>query len=158
MRGTIEMKMGWLEVETSKLHPILLVLLGLLLVPLGLLCSIKGLKEGDTRGITIGLMLLAIYALMVWFVLRGLAKSVKYFTAQGLERRDGRSFVWTDLSRVVDRGQEGEVWRTEIYFKNGEAAWLMWNYVVNDEEVSDFVSTLPCEPAHIDEFAASRNV
>jgi hypothetical protein len=139
------MRKRWLEVETSKLHPILLILLGLLLVPLGFLVSIQGLTQGDTRGITIGFTILAVYAGIILVIWRGLAKAVKYFTAEGLERRDGRSFLWTDLSRVVDRGQEGQVWRTEIYFKNGEAAWLMWYYVVNNDEVSDFVSSLPCE-------------
>ena len=139
------MRMGWLEIETSKLHPILLVLLGLLFVPLGLLVSIKGLKQGDTRGITIGLTLLVAYAVIVWLIWRGLAKSVKYFTAEGLERNDGHSFVWADLSHVVDRIRGKKVWRTEIHFKNGEAAWLMWNYVINHDEVSGFLSTLPCE-------------
>lgn len=39
--------------------------------------------------------------------------------------------------------------RTEIQFKNGEAAWLIPAKVSNYREVSQYVDNLPCEQTEV---------
>ena len=142
------MKTSWLEVKVSSMQYILIIILGLILVPLGSLVLIGGVRKGSAQGLAIGLLLLAVYAVIVWLIWRGLSKSVKYFTAEGIERRDGSLFLWADLSRVIDRiNRRRGLWRTEFHFKNGETAWLMWSYVANNDEVSGYVDSLPYEHA-----------
>ena len=145
--------MSRLEVKTSKLQLVLAVLLGLLFVPLGL-ASLAGGLSGGFRIVPVafGLLMLCTFAAVMWLGRRGHARSVRYFSDEGLVRNDGRSFAWSDLSRVVDQiritspahGTKA-VWRTEIQFRNGESAWLIPTKVGNYPEVSEFVRRLPCE-------------
>jgi hypothetical protein len=76
---------------------------------------------------------------------------VKYFSEHGLERNDGRFLSWAELERVVhqvrDVSGKKHLWRTEIRFAGGEAAWLIPLRVGNLHEVRDFVRRLPCEHA-----------
>ncbi|HEX8733792.1 MAG TPA: hypothetical protein VF721_00580 [Pyrinomonadaceae bacterium] len=145
-----------LEVKTGKFHFILIALLGLFLVPLSLFNLINGLSRGfKLAPFGIGLVMLAIFALVVWLMVRAYRKTVKYFTNEGLTLNSGRQMAWTDLSRVVNqiRVKPGTnikmLWRTEIQFKNGETAWLIPGKVANFQEVSAFVSTLPCEQTEV---------
>jgi hypothetical protein len=101
-------------------------------------------------------MLLVAYGAISWLVRRGHARSVKYFSDEGLARNDGRSFAWADLNRVVDQIRITSIahntkalWRTEIQFKNGESAWLIPLKVNNFSEVSEFVRDLPCEHTEV---------
>ncbi|HKS28120.1 MAG TPA: hypothetical protein VJS44_09885 [Pyrinomonadaceae bacterium] len=149
--------MNRLDVKTSKLSFILVILLGLFLVPLSLMNLMNGLLKGFAPvPLGLGLMMLVIYGAVVWLVRRGHAKSVKYFSAEGLVCNDGRSFRWAELSRVVNqiridpaRGNRKLLWRTEIQFKNGESAWLLPTKVSNFREVSEYVNNLPCEHAEV---------
>ena len=144
-----------LEVKTRKRHPILAVLIGLFFVPLGLLNLFNGLVRGFAIvPLGIGLMVLIIYAAIIWLVWRGHTKSVKYFSGEGLVRNDGRSFMWADLSRVVNqitrvRYKPNVLWRTEIQFKNGGVAWLIPSKVTNYHEVSEFIHNLSCEHTEV---------
>jgi len=146
-----------LEVKTSKLQFILAVLLGLFLVPLGAFSLVNGLlKDFAPVPLGISLMLLVTYGAIIWLVRRGHARSVKYFSDEGLARNDGRNFVWADLNRVVDQIKITSIahntkalWRTEIQFKNGESAWLIPMRVSNFREVSEFVRDLPCEHTEV---------
>lgn len=99
-----------------------------------------------------GFVMLALYGAVIWLVRRGHAKSVKYFSSEGLERNDGTRFAWADLHQVVDQVRimsrahnTKTLWRTEIQFKSGEAAWLIPTKVQNFREISEFVRRLPCE-------------
>ncbi|CAN5229494.1 hypothetical protein BH10ACI1_BH10ACI1_34150 [soil metagenome] len=96
----------------------------------------------------VGLIGLACFGLVLWLVLRGYRRSVKIFTPQGLTRNDGKSFAWTNLSRVVDRirtkARGKFIWRIEIRFKNGEAAWLIPMKINNFAEVRAYINNLPC--------------
>ena len=96
----------------------------------------------------IGLMCLTVYSLILWLVLRGYRNSVKNFTAEGLTRNDGRSFAWTNLNAVVDKIRTTPrgrfVWRIEVRFNNGDAAWLIPMKVNNFAEVRAYVNNLPC--------------
>src|SRR5688572_18215496 len=139
--------MSRLGVKTSKLQPVPAVLLGLLFVPLGLASLAGGLSRGfRIMPVAIGLMMLVMSAAVMWLARRGHARSVRYFSDEGLVRNDGRSFAWADLIRVVDQiritslahGTKA-VWRTEIRFRNGESAWLIPTKVGNHAEVSEFV-------------------
>ena len=149
--------MSRLEVKTSRLQLVSAVLLGVFFVPLGLVSLAGGLSGGfKVVPVTIGLMMLVMFAAVMWLVRRGHARSVRYFSDEGLVRNDGRSFAWADLSRVVDQiritslahGTKA-VWRTEIQFRNGEAAWVIPTKVGNYPEVSEFVRRLPCEHAEV---------
>lgn len=145
-----------LEVKTGKFHFILIALLGLFLVPLSLFNLINGILDGlKIVPFGIGLMMLLVFGLVVWLIVRGYRKSVKFFSDAGLTRNDGREFAWTDLSRVVNqiRIKPGTnikgLWRTEIHFKDGETAWLIPRKVANFQEVSHFVGNLPCEHTEV---------
>jgi len=149
--------MSRLEVKTSKLQLVLAVLLGLFFVPLGLASLAGGLSRGfRIVPVAIGLLMLVMFAAVMWLVRRGHAMSVRYFSDEGLVRNDGRSFAWADLCRVVDQYRVTSlahgtkaVWRTEIQFRNGESAWLIPPKVGNYAEVSEFVRRLPCEHAEV---------
>jgi hypothetical protein len=82
---------------------------------------------------------------------------VKGFTADGLNRNDGKEFAWTGLNRVVDKmaikpgSEKKRLWRTEIQFNDGSTAWLIPSKVSNFDEVYAYVSALKCE--HVQEDA-----
>jgi hypothetical protein len=147
--------MNRLEVKASKLPFILTILLGLFFVPFGLVSLVNGILKGfELVPVVIGLMLLISFGLLIWLVRRGYARSVKYFSDEGLACNDGRSFAWADLNRVVDQirirpGGMKVIWRTEIQFKNGDSAWLIPPKVSNYAEVSEYVRKLPCEHTEV---------
>jgi hypothetical protein len=145
-----------LEVKTGKFHFILIALLGLFLVPLSLFNLSNGILDGfKIVPFGIGAMVLLIFGLVVWLMVRAYRKTVKYFTSEGLKRNDGRELAWTDLSRVVNqiRVKPGTntklLWRTEIHFKDGTTTWLIPGKISNFQEVAAFVSTLPCEHTEV---------
>jgi hypothetical protein len=143
--------MNQMEVKASKLPFALVILLGLFFVPMGLMSLLTGLLKGFAIApLGIGVMSLIMFGVIVWMIHRGHKRSVKYFSEEGLVRNDGRSFSWTDLSRVVVqvriRPTGGKsLWRTEIQFKNGESAWVIPTKVSNYGEVAELISGLPCE-------------
>lgn len=145
--------MNRMEVRASKLTFVLVILLGLFFVPMGLLNLLGGLLKGfKVVPLGIGLACLILFAGVVWLILRAHGKSVRYLSAEGLVRNDGRSFAWSELSRVVDKVRirpsgRKSIWRTEIRFKDGEAAWLIPAKVSNYAEVVPLVDGLPCEHA-----------
>jgi hypothetical protein len=156
-RAQGEEGMSRLEVKTSKLQLVLAVLLGVFFLPLGLVSLAGGVSKGvEVVPVAIGLLMLGMFAAVMWLARRGHARSVRYFSDEGLVRNDGRSFAWADLSRVVNQVRitslahgTKAVWRTEIQFGNGEAAWLIPAKVGNYVEVSEFVKRLPCEHREI---------
>src|SRR5215468_2406855 len=137
--------MNQMEVKASKLPFALVILLGLFFVPMGLVSLLIGLLEGFAIApLGIGVMSLIMFGVIVWVIRRGHKRSVKYFSREGLVRNDGRSFSWTDLSRVVVqvriRPTGGKsLWRTEIQFKNGESAWVIPTKVSNYGEVAELI-------------------
>lgn len=149
--------MNRLEVKTSKSPLILSVLLGLFFVPLGLLMLVNGFLKGfAVVPLGIGFMMLVAYGAIIWLVRRGHANSVKSFSEEGLALNDGRNFVWTELNRVVDQiriisvaHNTKSLWRTEIQFRNGEAAWLIPTKISNFQEVREYVRSLPCEHTEV---------
>jgi hypothetical protein len=147
-----------LEVKTRNLQLIMIILLGLFMIPLGLLLLINELAKGSKLApalVIIGGLPLIMYGVVAWLFRRAYVKSVKYFSAEGLVLNDGSSFAWTDLSRVVDRIRLNRVtnfkgvWRIEIQFKNGESAWLLPTKISNFPEVYAFVRSLACEHTEV---------
>ena len=149
--------MNRLEIKADNLQFIMVILLGLILLPLGLFNLINGLTKGFAPARSgIGLVILALYGVVIWLVRRGHGRSVKYFSGSGLVRNDGRSFAWADLSRVVNQVRfrpqaptTKVLWRTEIQFKDGEAAWLIPAKVSNYREAREYVDNLPCEHTEV---------
>lgn len=146
--------MNRLNVKATKTPFVLLGLLGLIFIPLGLGSFIVSVLDGFRfLGLILGFSMLAMLGFIVWIVLRGHSKSVKYFTDLGLLRNDGRRCNWVNLRRVVnqikyDYGRNTEwLWRVEIQFKDGSAAWLIPSKVSNFQEAYNFVRNLPCEQA-----------
>lgn len=145
---------GRLEVKADNLQFIMVIILGLFFLPLGLFNLIGGVTKGFAPArLGIGLMISALYGVVVWLVRRGHGRSVKTFSESGLVRNDGRAFAWADLSRVVDqvrfRANVKVIWRTEIQFKGGESAWLIPSKVRNYREASEYARNLPCEQTEV---------
>jgi hypothetical protein len=149
-----------LDVKTSKLHIVLGVLLGLFFVPLGLLLITNGLLQGfRVETVGIGFLCLVMFVVVFLLVRRAHTRTVKYFSDEGLVRNDGKSFAWADLHRVVNQirirptpgANKKYIWRTEIQFNGGEAAWLIPLKVSNYPEVRNFVISLPCEHTEVRE-------
>ena len=144
--------MNRLDVQASRLQPRMAVVAGIIMVPLGLGCLIGGVMQGfAVAPVALGVMMLAMFGAVVALARRGGSKSVRYFSEDGLERGDRRFLWWSDLERVVQQirvspadGQKA-LWRTEIWFRNGESAWLIPLRVRNFDEVFQLVRTLPCE-------------
>ena len=144
--------MNRLDVETSRLQPMMAVVAGVFMVPLGLASLASGVMRGfAVVPVALGLAMLAMFGVVLALVRKGGSKSVRYLTEEGLERGDGRWLPWTELERVVQQirvnpanGQKA-LWRTEIWFRNGESAWLLPLRVRNFGEVHQLVGTLPCE-------------
>ncbi|HKP14117.1 MAG TPA: hypothetical protein VJZ91_18490 [Blastocatellia bacterium] len=154
--GTNETKR--LEVKTRGLQFAMLVLLGLFMVPLGALLLIGELSKGSRLSparLAVGFAPLAAYGAVAWLFRRAHVRSVKYFSDGGLVRNDGRGFAWAELSRVVNRIRLNRVtgvkyiWRTEIQFKSGDAAWLLPTKIGNFREVYELVGSLPCEHTEV---------
>ena len=144
--------MNRLDVETSKLQPMAAVVAGVVMVPIALLSLASGVMRGFApMPLVMGVLMLAMFGALVALVRWGGRKSIRYLTEEGMERGDGRWLPWTELERVVNqiRVRPGTgskaIWRTEIWFKNGESAWLLPLRVRNFPEVFQLVSTLPCE-------------
>ena len=130
--------MNQLNIKTSKAQFILLGLLGLFFVPVGLWMLITAvLNNFKSVPLLLGLLLPATFALLLWLVVRGYSKSIKYFTAEGLTRNDGKQLAWANLSRVVNQirldpaNNRKKLWRTEIQFTDGGVAWIIPSKVVN---------------------------
>jgi hypothetical protein len=144
--------MDRLDVETSKQQSMMAIVAGVIMVPLGFGSLASGLMQGfSIVPVAIGVMMLAMFGVVMALVRRGRVKSVRYFSQDGLERGDRRFLWWSDLERVVQQirvnpanGQKA-LWRTEIWFRNGESAWLLPLRVRNFPEVHQLVRSLPCE-------------
>ncbi|HEU0300763.1 MAG TPA: hypothetical protein VFR37_14980 [Longimicrobium sp.] len=145
--------MDLLFVETGRMQHGAAAVAGLIMVPLGLASLAMGLSGGGIVPIAIGAMMLGTFGAVVWLTRRATARSVRYFSSEGLERNDRTWLPWAELERVVYQVREvagqKKLWRTEIWFRNGETAWLLPLRVRNGREVNEFLASLPCD--HVEE-------
>lgn len=141
--------MNELKVKTSKIPIVATAFLALFFVPMGLGMLYSGLTGGKTFFIIMGFLSLVMFGVVFFLVMRGHKNTVKYFSDRGVMRNDGVEFPWTMLKAVHDqhvtkRGQV-YIWRREVQFKDGSAAWLIPSKVSNFIEVRDFTDKLECE-------------
>ena len=88
--------MNRLDVQTSRLQPVMAAILGVMMVPLGLLSLFAGVKDGiEIVPLGIGVLMLATFGGVMWLVRRGHSRSVRYFSNEGLERNDGQWLAWS---------------------------------------------------------------
>jgi len=142
--------MNDLKVQKSKTQRVLFVLLALFFVPMGLFIAVDGVQRGRYAFVGLGLFCLVLIGVISWLIRRAEGRSVDQFTARGLRRGDGRDLAWTDLEGVVHQIRVNRthntrgLWRTEIRFAGGEAAWILPLKVANYAEVAAYVAALPC--------------
>lgn len=148
--------MDRLDVETSRMQPVLVAILGLIFIPLGALSLITGVMDGfSMMPVAMGVLMLATFGGVMWLVRRGHTRSVRYFSSEGLERNDCQWLAWADLERVVNQiridpaTNDKALWRTEIWFRGGQSAWLLPTRISNRPQVDGFVRGLPCEHAEV---------
>jgi len=144
--------MNELKVVTSKLQIVLLAGLGIFFVPIGIWMLVSGLSGGKVVPLGIGAMLLVLFAVLLFIVIRAYRRSVGYFSARGIGRNDGAEMPWSRLSRTVDKVATNDngrpmLWRTEIQFNDGTSLWLIPSKISNWQEVRAYVEALPCEHA-----------
>lgn len=138
-----------LKVKTSIIPIVAVVVLGLFFVPMGVGMSISGLSSSKPFFAIMGPISLIIFGVVLFLVLRAHRRTVRLFSKTGVLRNDRREFPWSMLKGVHDRlvTRRGEVfiWRREILFNDGSAAWLIPSKVSNFAEVRDFTDRLECE-------------
>ncbi|MGB5014231.1 MAG: hypothetical protein WBO68_09390 [Pyrinomonadaceae bacterium] len=144
--------MNELKVITSKLQIVLVAGLGLFFVPIGLWMLVSGLTGGKMVPLGIGSMLLVLFAVLLFIIIRAYRRSVGYFSARGIGRNDGAEMPWSMLSRTVDKmatrdNGQPMLWRTEIQFNDGTSFWLIPSKISNWQEVRAYLETMPCEHA-----------
>ena len=142
--------MNELKVITSKLQIVLVAGLGLFFVPMGLWMLISGVGGGKMVPLGIGAMLLVLFAVILFIIIRAYRRSIDYFSARGIGRNDGAEMPWSMLSRTVDKMAKRDngkpmVWRTEIQFNDGTSFWLIPSKISNWPDVRAYVEALPCE-------------
>lgn len=145
--------MDRLEVQTSRMQPVLMGVMGAIFIPLGVASIYVGVSDGFSAvPVALGVAMLATFVGIRWLTRRAHGRSVRWFTREGLERNDGQRYAWSDLERVVhqvrnDPARPGKkaLWRIEIWFTGGRCAWLVPLRVGNPREVSELVAGLPCE-------------
>lgn len=141
--------MNELKVKTSKIPIVATAFLALFFVPMGLGMLYSGISGGKPFFIIMGFVLLILFGVVLFLVLRGHKNTVRYFSDRGVMRNDGVELPWSMLKGVHDQlvTKRGQVfiWRREVQFKDGSAAWLIPSKVSNFVEVRDFTDKLECE-------------
>ena len=74
----------------------------------------------------------------------------KKFDRQGITRKDGKIFLWSDVKKVehqfyIPRHSTNKgVWRVNVCFKDG-LVWLVPMKIINFSEIYPIILALPCE-------------
>lgn len=139
-------------VKTSKLQPILGAFLALFLVPIGLWNFFSLLVEGFALvPFVIGTLILGSFAVTMFLFYKGWQLMPKKFHSEGITRKDGKTFLWSELKNVehqfyvsrLSPNQKG-IWRVEVRFNDG-IVWLLPMKIINFSEIYPIVLALPCE-------------
>lgn len=143
-----------LEVLPTRFQDFLLAGLLIFWLPLNSFAFYSAITDQYTSSqgkIIKGAVFLFVFALMfliTFLIVRAKRKSVKFFDSNGITRRDGKHFAWSDFQGVATRTARKRfggyfVWREELLFKNGETAWLIPQRIKNYAEVLAYVEKLP---------------
>jgi len=144
-----------LDVRESKLTKILMILLGVFFVPIGIVFIFNGIQGGKVVPLGLGAALILTFVVIFFLMTRATSKGVKYFSESGIGLAGGGEIAYSELRSVVDTiamrsATKKGLWRTELRFKDGSAAWLIPNKISNFDEVHAFVRGLPCEQSQED--------
>jgi hypothetical protein len=109
------------------------------------------LQEIIAKG-AFAMFILTILVLTFFLLLRAQRQAVQVIDMDGVTRGDGRRLNWTEFCGVLTqtaRNRFGKtyVWREELIFANGEAAWLIPQLINNREEVFNYIAQLRAKHA-----------
>jgi len=141
-----------LNVKASKMQFVLLAFLALFFMPMGLWNFYRAITTGFALVPTvISLMMFLAFGSVAFLFGRGVKMLPKFFDRDGITRRDGQRFEWSQLKQIEHQyhstrysPNQKSIWRIEIQFQNG-TVWLLPLKIVNFVEVYGFVTKLPCE-------------
>ncbi len=143
---TIPMPTSRIEVRQKRIYD---VLFAFVVIFFGGMILLVLLTNGIRNvSVILTVLILAFLSVFCFLLLRAKRQRVRFFDASGITRGDGRHFAWNEFCGVVTRidinyAREKYVWRIELAFANGEAAWIIPNRIKNAEEVFNYVAALP---------------
>lgn len=145
-----------IEVKYKTTYVVLFVFIAAFFTAMALLISYQTLTgrfeqpNGKIiKGIVFPMCLLFIPAFVGFLQIRAKRQSVKMMDSSGILRGDGKLFGWEEFRGTITqvnfnrRTLRKYVWRVELAFPHGEAAWLIPNRVKNYDEVFNYVNNLP---------------
>lgn len=139
-----------IEVLYNRIHTVAAIIYYVFFGGAGLLLLFDSIKPS---GIRTGGIFIASFNLLLAFAVfylssNGKRKSIKFYDASGITRKDGQHFLWSDFRGVIPRignnlyGAKGN-WRTELVFTERRVVWIIPQRLKNYAEVYGFVNALP---------------
>lgn len=101
------------------------------------------------RASLLGVPIILFTSTFLFLTFRARRNIVRSIDDAGVTRGDGRLFPWQDFCGVISqtafnqRTQRRYLWRAELAFENGDAAWILPNRVKNYDEITAFLNALP---------------
>lgn len=155
-RRAILMPTRRVEVKFKRFYDVLFALVAVFFFGMSLLffyqtfdSQFKSSSGAIIKGVLFPAAMLLILLGIVFLQLRAKRRAVRLFDASGITRGDGQRFSWDQFRGVVTRldfnfqTQRRYVWRVELAFAGGEAAWIIPNRIKNQEEVFAYLAALP---------------
>ncbi len=144
---TIQQPTRRVEVQFKRLYDALAIFLFIFLGGLTLLI----LRVNGFTIVSAILLFLntAILLAVCYLLINAKRKSARLFDVSGITRNDNRHFSWNEFQGVVTRidinlrSRRKYVWRIELAFGCGEAAWIIPNRIKNADEVFTYIAPLP---------------
>lgn len=141
-----------IAVKTSKTQPIAMAFLALFFIPIGLWSLFQVLTEGFSLvPAVIATLIFGSCCITLFLFYKGWQLMPKKFDRDGITRKDGKIFLWSDIENVehqyyVSRysPKNKGVWRVNVCFKDG-LVWLVPMKIKNFSEIYPIVLSLPCE-------------
>ncbi len=106
-------------------------------------------ENAIVRASLLGVPIILFTSIFLFLMLRARRNIVRLLDDAGVTRGDGTRFPWQDFCGVISqtafnrRTQRRYVWREELAFENGDAAWIIPNRVKNYDEIKAFLDALP---------------
>lgn len=101
------------------------------------------------KGFLFPAVLFSILFVIAFLMIRAKRQAVRLFDESGITRGDRRRFAWNEFRGVIIlvdfnvHTRDRYVWRVELVFDGGEAAWVIPQRVKNLDEVFDLLTKLP---------------
>ncbi len=155
-RRTISIPASRVEVKYKRLYDVLFAFLTIFFGGMALLIFLQTIRSPYANSTTIivqGILfpaaLFLILLVIAFLMIRARRQAVREFDESGITRGDGRRFAWNEFRGVVTlvdfnvRTRQKYVWRIELAFDGGEAAWIIPQRVKNADEVFDLLAQMP---------------